>query len=460
MRGDLMQSNYIAKFSDGKLAALYFNEEGIMARICENGRWLPARTLLKGAQPVFSANFALSGELQIYAQDEKGSVVLISFAGDNISSKVILENHSDNIHAILFSIVGSGGNIGLLYNIPYEERMQKLLVQKLHESGTWDKPEEVDIFHPLANNIFETLRISENHVLVFYRREGKVFGYREISTEEKGDFVPVLRQGENMHDISFFALGDSLHMAYLSSNMFSSRLVYRRKISDSFEAGVVLWEGQWLDNCLISEINGELCIFFQSGGNLYMAKSTDNGISFSKPENYAHKFCRLPGKAVYISEHNDESYKTHHVFVDSVHPWDIQILPDMCNDFYIYTQTEQKSPEIQESTEIAQNHAVLMELMQERLNKVTAENQEQRRQISQMTQIISEYEKKEEEEKAVNEQLAQAKEIIRKKDEEIDALKEKSTQLEPQLSEEQIVNKAAESECGSENKQASAEKLP
>ena len=445
-----MQSNYIAKFAGGELVALYSNEEGILARTWLSGRWLPAQTLLKGALPMFGANFALSGELQIYAQDEKGSVVLINFAGHNISSKTILENKSEDIYAILFSPVGSGGNMNLIYNIPYEEGKQKLIVQKLQVSGVWDKPVEVDIILTQADNIFETFRINENHALIFYRKEGNGYGYREISAERLGEFVPVLRQGESLQSYSFFAAGDSLHMVYLSSNMFSSRLVYRRKIAEEFEAPIILWEGQWLDNCLLSEINGELCLFFQSGGNLYTAKSVNNGESFSKPENYQHKFCRLPKKAIYISENPDESYKTHHIFVDSAHPWDIQILPDISDDFYVHNEVKPKEPAEQKPQPAAPDDIALMDIMKERMEKLSAENQEQRAQIAQMIQTLSEHEQKEKEDIALSAQLVQNLEIIRKKDEEIAQLSESLLQLKQQLLDERAIKKVAEIDIDSE----------
>ena len=437
-----MQSNYIAKFSDGRIVALYHNESGIVARVCENGRWLAAITLLKGAQTAFSANFALSDELQIYAQDEKGSVVLISFNGDNISLRTILENRSNDIHTILFSPIGSGRHMSLLYNIPHKEGGQKLIVQKLHENGNWDNPQEIAMFAPQADNIFEILRINENHGLVFYRREGSISGYREITADRVGEFVSVQRQAENMQSYSFFVLGECLHTVYLSSNLFASRLIYRRKISDSFEAPILLWEGQWLENCLICEINGATCVFFQSGGSLYMTKSTDNGQSFSKPENYKHKFCRLPKKAIYISGYPNDSFNAHHVFVDDAHPWDIQILPDMCHNFYPYHEKKQEAPK--EPEPLAQEDIARMELIQERMKKLTAQNQEQSAQIAQMIQIIAEYEEKEK--NSSSSQLAQNLEIIRKKDEEI-------AQYQQRLLAVEAINIAAENAISDEDEQ-------
>ena len=435
-----MQSNYIARLFDGRLIALYHNESGIMARVCENGRWLPAGALLKGAQPAFSASFSLSGQLQIYAQDEKGSVVLISFDGENISLRTILENRSREIHAIFFNPIGRGGRMCLLYNIPDEDGRRKLIIQKLNESGIWDKPEEIAVFAPQGDNIFEILHIGENHALVFYRQEGNISGYREITPERVGEFVPFARAGENIHSYGFFPWGDSLHMVYLSSNLFSSRLVYRRKVSDNFEPGVLLWEGQWLDNCLICEINGELCVFFQSGGSLYMTKSADKGSSFSRPEIYAHKFCRLPKKAIYISEYTHGCYDACHVFVDSAHPWDIQILPDLCADFYSYYEGKPEVDSSPVSEPPSDDEKLRLELIQERLEKLASQNERYRAQLEDMAQKVAEYEQREKKEAQLSAKLAEAMTEIENKEAKITELLKKADGFikEPSEAEEVI----------------------
>ena len=408
-----MQSNLIAKFSDGRLVAIYNNEDGLVARVCESGRWLPERALLKGAQLCFNASLALPGELQIYAQDKKGSVVLISYNGENIQSKIILENRSDNIHAILFTPVGSSGYMSLLYNIPAEEGKQKLIIQKPCENGKWAEPEEIAVLSENAERIFEFCRINENHGIVFYRQLGQGLGYREITAEQAGEFVPVFRQGENAQGYSFFASDDSLHVVYLSSTLFSARLVYRRKISSGFEQPVILWEGQWLDNCLICEINGKICVFFQSGGTLYLSESSDNGASFSKAEIYKHKFCRLPRKAIYISECPQDNYKAHHVFVDSAHPWDIQILPDMYNDFYTYY--EKPSEIIAEPSSVQKNDINPNELMAEAIERLTAENQGHKIKIAELMEVLS---KREEEISSLKNKEPETEEYILKYPEE------------------------------------------
>jgi hypothetical protein len=225
-----------------------------------------------------------------------------------------------------------------LYNIPALDKKHRLIRQNLEENGAWGQPEEIDVFNPLPSGLFEIQHVSAEHALVFYRSEAGVAGYREITPTKTGEFINVQRQAENILSYSFLTDTEAVHTLCIIPGMFASRLVYRRKESGAFESPIVLWESSTLEKCLLLKALEELFVFFHSNGNLYVSKSLDNGLTFSKPDIYRNKICKSPARASYVTYEPmvGLNHACRDVFVDSNSPWDIQILPELCEDFYPY----------------------------------------------------------------------------------------------------------------------------
>ena len=328
-----MGKHYIAKFKDGSLAAIFSNESKIAVKFFKNGRWEYEQILLEGTNLNFSADFDKAGNLYIFAQDNKNDIMLIAFDGAEFSKRRLLDGHSVNKYPMR---VRQLKNTCLIYNIPGEGAKYKLIMQNAKGSD-WVEPVEIADFSPLpgsAHTLFDLQLVEEAHGLVFYTGENNIIGYKEITPDKICDFVPVSRPGEFVLDCDFLTLYDGIHTLYISANLFSQKLIYRRKVSAKFSQPIILWEGPHIENCLLAEIKGEIWAFWNLRESLYVAKSSTGGKSFSKGQIYTQKFCKKPLRASYITALKPEDYFVRNIYIDSTAPWDVQILPDIFPDFY------------------------------------------------------------------------------------------------------------------------------
>jgi len=334
-----MGNCYIARFKDQSLAALFENETGVMAKFYKNNRWEAEHLLLSGSNLSFTADFDSGGNLCVFAQNTKGDIVLLAYNGSKFKSRKLLNGQTVEKYPMR---VHSMKNASLIYNIPNGDNKYKLIQQNAGEKG-WEKAAEIAQFISLpgiAGSLFELQTLSPDHGLVFYNSENNLIGYKEVSTSKICEFHPLQRPGELILDYNFLTLKSGIHLTYVTANMFSRRLLYRQKTTAKLSEPIVLWEGPRIENCLLSEIDGEIWAFWSGGENLYTAKA--KGTSFEKAKIYTQKFCKKPLRASYITAMDYDDYFTRYVYVDSQKPWDVQILPDMFPDFY----PQPKPPEV------------------------------------------------------------------------------------------------------------------
>ncbi|MCL2564283.1 MAG: hypothetical protein FWE24_00535 [Defluviitaleaceae bacterium] len=328
-----MGNHYIARLKDGSLAAVFSKESKIVIKFLKNGRWEYEQALLEGKNLNFSADFDQGGNLHIFVQDNKNDIILMVFNGTQFSKRQLLNGSSVDRYPMQ---VRQLKNSCLIYNIPIEGNKYKLIMQNTKESG-WDEPMEIAEIFPLpgnGNSLFDLQLVNPAHGVALYNSENNVIGYKEIAPGKICEFVPISRPGEFVLDASFLTLQDGVHLLYISANLFSQKLIYRRKVSAKISEALTLWEGPRIENCLLTNINGEIHAFWNLREGLYCAKSTIGGKSFEKGQIYTQKFCKKPLKASYITAFGDEDYFIRNIFVDSLAPWDVQILPDVFPEFY------------------------------------------------------------------------------------------------------------------------------
>ena len=194
--------------------------------------------------------------------------------------------------------------------------------------------ERIDYYKPFPFEPYITQSTSSNHVVLFYQsREGHV-GYREITDKRTGPFHRFLNTKDGvLHDASFLATYDELHVLMVVRTPFSHQLIYRKKTEDVFTPPVSLWESPKIDNCLLTLVGEELHATCMISGKLHRSISYDEGDTFGSVELYKRKFCAEPVKADFISEMPTDGWYARQVYVDSNAPWDVQMLPDLVDFF-------------------------------------------------------------------------------------------------------------------------------
>jgi len=354
--------NYIIREEEILRAFYHAPERGILTKAFENGRWGAEETVVQGARD----NYTLTvhgGKTRLYVlcQDERGDVVLATMSREGAwEQRSVLKNQAEKAHRILMHPMITQNGMSLLYNIPaQEDGGQFLVLQSLDEKGQWSRASRIDKFYPMGEFLYEVQHVSDEHVLAFYqtRTTELRFGYREATPWETGPYRPAHLCESGFTDVSCLTAENGVHFLCVVSGMFASQLLYIRK-EDVFSAPVVLCEGQRIEDCALSIVRGSVRAAFLINGQPYSCVSEDGGNTFSRPARYRAKFCLGVKKAQFLSlpRQSESALFLRQVYVDADRPWDVQMIPDLYEDFYPLPKP-QKPEEAEEPPERAPESA-------------------------------------------------------------------------------------------------------
>ncbi len=327
---------------DNKLLCFYYSKEReIICRTYENNKWGRGIRVLSNTRPNFTVTIGKESMIYLFCQENIGDIVLCTGKDDEWKSKVILKNQSNKIYPIqLYPIITDDG-ICLTYNVPVpdDNKSNYIVFQKLDANGQWSQASRIDKFVSMQDDLYKVQSISNEHMILFYqtRTPENNLGYREINPYMQGDYNIFHSTAYNIIDSSFLTTNNTIHVLYIVKSMFSTQLLYRKKESKQFSNPITIWEGQKINNCLIFFANDKLYATYTHNGQLFYCISENKGISFSRPARYKNKFCLNPVKSTYISEtpQSENTFYCRQLYVDNLNLCDIQLLPDLYEDFYL-----------------------------------------------------------------------------------------------------------------------------
>ncbi|MDR3240254.1 MAG: hypothetical protein LBT44_09240 [Clostridiales bacterium] len=382
---------YIIKTPVNFYAFYHTRDRGVVRRVYQRGRWSAEQIIADGARENFTVS--LEGEkLYLFCQDRQGDIILTTFLiyDDTSKSRVVLKNQSDKIHPIIFHPIVMESGLAILYNMTSaEERSGFIALRRLDSAGQWAPAARIDQFIPFGVAQYEVQRVSSEHLLLFYqtRTSENNMGYREITPDRQGKYQIFYTTNYFVSDAAYLTTEDSIHTLLVIKSMFSSQLVYRKKEGDAFGNPVVLHEAQRIEKCLLLYVKGSLQAFFLAAGQLFVCASEDKGGSFSRPVRYKNKFCQNPEKAYFVSQtpQSESQLFARQVYVDHASPWDVQVLPDLYEDFYPAPEQAQPGggqPEINMETQEE------LERLRNQISLLEKHSAEKDRQILQLTHAL------------------------------------------------------------------------
>jgi hypothetical protein len=311
-----------------------------MYRVYRRGRWSEELPAAKNARDNFTVTED-GGVLHLFCQDAQGDIILatLDVGGEKWASRVVLKNQLDRIHSIVLHPIITETGLTIIYNTPgTEDRGSFLSIQNLDAKGQWSKATRLDKFFASGPSLFEVQRVSKNHLILFYQKRGQEnnLGYMEITPEQQGNYNIFFTTNYFVSDSSYLTTENGIHLLFVVKSMFSSQLIYRKKMDDEISNPIVLHEAQRIENCLLYFAKGSLYAAFLAAGQLCQCVSLDKGNSFSRPVRYKYKFCQNPEKANFSSQtpQSEDTAFLRQVYVDRACPWDIQIIPDAYEDFF------------------------------------------------------------------------------------------------------------------------------
>jgi len=323
-------NNYIGAF-------YHIRQRGVIRRIYLKGRWQAEECIAENCRENFTVHYEKE-IIYIFCQDSQGDIISVTINDtDNIiKRRVVLKNQYDHIVPVTLYPIITEKELVIIYNSAnIDDKSNYLMIQKLNENARWESASRIDKYW---SDSFDVQRAANDHLLLFYqtRSPENNLGYREITPSRQSDYITYYTTKYYIPDTSCLTTDEGVHTLFVVRSMFSCQLIYRRNMTGSFTGPIVLYEAQRIENCLLFIVKGHLFITFVSSGNLYICVSEDNGASFSQPVRYRNKFCQNPEKAFFITQESqsEKSVFLRQVYVDRSSPWDVQIIPELSEDFF------------------------------------------------------------------------------------------------------------------------------
>ena len=382
-----MKNQYIVRMADSRLLSIYHSDaSGIVVRTFDNGRWSKPTPIAPEMQENFMLSIDERGFIYMFTQHTNSDIYLYRQQHSTWSSRIMLaasEDRQTSLHA--YPIIYNN-RMSIVYNHSSGDN-SALILRRIDERGKWLTPITIDNYTPLQSD-FSVQSITPTHHLLFYAKKSAdtAIGYVEIDPERITAFRTIFSTNQRITDTSFLVTNSTIHALFIIKSMFSAQLVYRKKSGTSFSAPITIAEAPQISNCLLMFVSGKLHAYFISNGQLVSATSTNFGDTFSGVSRCTNKFCVSPAKSTYVSQipMDENTYFARQLFVDRNNAADIQLLPDMYEDFYLppTSTTLPETAAANYSSSHQSNTPDELTLLQDKLNISQMQLQEKERQLA------------------------------------------------------------------------------
>lgn len=166
------------------------------------------------------------------------------------------------------------------------------LVYSVFRNGQWEKPYQIDRFLSLKQTPFLARRLSDAHIILYYRTGRNVLSAREmlLTPYTIGSVTPLIQTPTPCTDLSIINDTERIHILYIVRNMFRTQVVYQYKHTVAISTPRILWEDTNCENCLAYQENGRLILMWTANGQPFRCISENGGASFGAVERYMEKF--------------------------------------------------------------------------------------------------------------------------------------------------------------------------
>lgn len=186
-----------------------------------------------------------------------------------------------------------------------------------YDQGIWQNPIFIDQFIPNPQTPFFSKRISQNHIILYYRTSKTTWSAREILLDplKIGSLVPLFQVNAPCIDLSIINTNEKIHMLYIIRTMFRTQVIYQYKQTNRISPPKILWEGNNCQNCLLTLEYGILTVFWQVNHILMYCTSVDEGISFDSAKRFSDIYPQKLQKSSFITS-DDCDLNASELFVD------------------------------------------------------------------------------------------------------------------------------------------------
>ena len=349
-----MENQYIVKVNAEKFLCFYFKNNTIFVKEIIGGKISSEKVIANNVRGNYTVTLCKNRMVYLFCQSLSGDIIHFKIKNDTWNKNIILKNNGKNSKNILFYCIENGSQMSLIYNIPMAEAPNSpnsfdIMKQTFDGKENWSAPEKIDSILSTSDFIFQIYIISPGHGVVFYQKnmgnsENNI-GYREFNIDGIGKYTSVYATKYRITATSFLPAENGIHFIFAVKNIFSTRIIYRKKGMSGINDYIILSETNQVESCEISIIKDSVYAFWKTPMGMFYCISKDNGNTFSKAYKYSKKITGPLKKASYLSfeEMSENKFYVNSLYTNQNDIWDIKILPDIYDNFI--TETNSKNSE-------------------------------------------------------------------------------------------------------------------
>jgi len=242
-----------------------------------------------------------------------------------------------------YSIKLADDGLSLVYGLPFSDDVHMLMSQFVRVGDTLEITQQADNIGLMGGPLGvynKYVPVTQKHYLAVYSDGGfeSRLGYREIYGDEVGKYNLIHSSIHKFGDYSVLATKYDLHVACVVRGVFGSRLIYKKKRAEKFSPGIVVAEGQDLDNIVLYIENDEVHLLFTRNDRLYCvrAEGADGQkwgfLPLNQHEQSNYEATNIT-KAVFLTD-NRHGFLINELLVDTKKPWEVQVFWQLILGFY------------------------------------------------------------------------------------------------------------------------------
>lgn len=360
-----MNNRYIVKINPEKMLCFYYDNGNIFVRELLADMSYSERGIIKDVRENYTVNLCKNGEIYLFCQNLNGDIIHLRKKGNDWNENVILKSNGKSNNNIIFYCLENGLQMSLVYNIPSNKKnCYDIMKQNFDGKGNWSKAEKIDTARAIDNFIFKLNLITNGYGILFYKQNKNSnennIGYREINLNAIGEYNSIYSSTYRLGISSILPTNDAVHFLFTSKNFFSTKVLYKKKSINGMSNYITLGEFQQIDSCELFSVDNTLYAFWKTPSGFFYVTSSDNGETFSSPAKYTGKIPRNLEKAIYLTfvQSDKNHFNIENLYTDRINICNIQIIPEISQDFHLKQATPQKNPPKNTKTEMPQNIAM------------------------------------------------------------------------------------------------------
>ena len=309
------------KTATGNLFVFYLENGAIFCQQYTQNNFSPPLMIAEKIIGMFSVCQYSNTTYVLYCQTDGKLHMSVSKDHTHWDETVVMENPQNSGKGKIF-LLPTETSFHMIYHLPTASTGIDSLLYTQYENSSWGKPYQIDRFMPYGKNPFFARRLSNDHIILYYRTSRNIWSAREmlLSPYTMGSLTPMIQTHSPYIDISIVNSKERIHILYCIRTMFRTQVVYQYKQTSIISTPRVIWDDVNCDQC-IAHIEKDSLILMWTANNIPMrCISKDQGATFGIAEKFTDKFPARCIKCELIGA-DDVAFNATEIFIDGANAY-------------------------------------------------------------------------------------------------------------------------------------------